>query len=106
MQAAALTLANQGKLDDACVEVHAFHRQLCETLVLDPAGGSGNFLYVALELVKRLEGEVMARLTELGKEQGALSLAGHTVDPHQFLRLELNPWAAAVAAVERQPPCS
>ncbi|GLS86704.1 DNA methyltransferase yeeA [Cypionkella aquatica] len=97
VQAAALTLANQGKLDDARAEVRAFHRQLCETLVLDPACGSGNFLYVALELMKRLEGEVIALLTELGEEQGALSLAGHTVDPHQFLGLELNPWAAAVA---------
>ena len=97
VQAAALTLANQGKLDEARAEVRAFHRQLCETLVLDPACGSGNFLYVALELMKRLEGEVMALLAELGDDQGALSLAGHTVDPHQFLGLELNPWAAAVA---------
>ena len=97
VQAAALTLANQGKLEDARAEVRAFHRQLCETLVLDPACGSGNFLYVALELMKRLEGEVMALLAELGEEQAALSLAGHTVDPHQFLGLELNPWAAAVA---------
>ena len=97
VQAAALTLANQGKLGDARAEVRAFHRQLCETLVLDPACGSGNFLYVALELMKRLEGEVIALLRELGEEQGALSLAGHTVDPHQFLGLELNPWAAAVA---------
>ena len=97
VQAAALTLANQGKLADARAEVRAFHRQLCETLVLDPACGSGNFLYVALELMKRLEGEVIALLRDLGEEQGALSLAGHTVDPHQFLGLELNPWAAAVA---------
>jgi hypothetical protein len=97
VQAAALTLANQGKLEDARAEVRTFHRQLCDIRVLDPACGSGNFLYVALELMKRLEGEVMALLAELGEEQGALSLAGHTVDPHQFLGLELNPWAAAVA---------
>ncbi|MCP6423656.1 hypothetical protein NL463_30550, partial [Klebsiella pneumoniae] len=31
------------------------------------------------------------------EEQGALALAGHTVDPHQFLGIEVNPWAAAVA---------
>ena len=97
VQAAALTLANMGKLDDARTEVRAFHRQLCDIRVLDPACGSGNFLYVALELMKRLEGEVIALLRDLGEEQGALSLAGHTVDPHQFLGLELNPWAAAVA---------
>ncbi len=97
VQAAALTLANQGKLEKARETVHAFHKQLCEIRVLDPACGSGNFLYVALELMKRLEGEVTALLAELGEEQGALSLAGLTVDPHQFLGIELNPWAAAVA---------
>ena len=97
VQAAALTLANQGKLEQARETVHAFHKQLCEIRVLDPACGSGNFLYVALELMKRLEGEVTALLAELGEEQGALSLAGLTVDPHQFLGIELNPWAAAVA---------
>ena len=97
VQAAAMTLANQGKLKEARDIVHAFHAQLCEIRVLDPACGSGNFLYVALELMKRLEGEVTALLAELGEDQAALSLAGHTVDPHQFLGLELNPWAAAVA---------
>ena len=97
VQAAALMLANQGKLPEARATVAAFHRQLCAVRVLDPACGSGNFLYVALELMKRLEGEVIALLAELGEDQAALALAGHTVDPHQFLGIELNPWAAAVA---------
>jgi len=97
VQGAALTLAAQDKLTEARDTVRSFHRKLCEVRVLDPACGSGNFLYVALELMKRLEGEVMALLRELGEDQGALALAGHTVDPHQFLGLELNPWAAAVA---------
>ncbi|EAQ07201.1 class I SAM-dependent DNA methyltransferase [Yoonia vestfoldensis] len=97
VQAAALTLAAQGKEDEARAAVRAFHDQLCDIRVLDPACGSGNFLYVALELMKRLEGEVTALLAELGEDQAALSLAGHTVDPHQFLGIELNPWAAAVA---------
>ncbi len=97
VQAAALTLANQGNLKDARATVEAFHRKLCDIRVLDPACGSGNFLYVALELMKRLEGEVTALLRDLGQDQAALGLAGHTVDPHQFLGLELNPWAAAVA---------
>jgi len=69
VQAAALTLANQGKLEDARAEARAFHRQLCDIRVLDPASGSGNFLYVALELMKRLEAGVMALLAELGEEQ-------------------------------------
>ncbi|WP_245894622.1 class I SAM-dependent DNA methyltransferase [Paracoccus indicus] len=97
VQGAALTLVNQGKDKEALAEVEAFHRRLCEIRVLDPACGSGNFLYVALELMKRLEGEVTALMADLGQDQVALSLAGHTVDPHQFLGIELNPWAAAVA---------
>ena len=97
VQAAALTLANQDNLKDARATVEAFHRRLCDIRVLDPACGSGNFLYVALELMKRLEGEVIALLRDLGQDQAALGLAGHTVDPHQFLGLGLNPWAAAVA---------
>lgn len=97
VQGAALTLAKQDKLEEARETVRAFHARLCDIRVLDPACGSGNFLYVALELMKRLEGEVTALLHDLGEEQAALSLAGHTVDPHQFLGLEKNPWAAAVA---------
>jgi len=97
IQASALHLAAQNREDEALDTVRAFHARLCEIRVLDPACGSGNFLYVALELMKRLEGEVTALLAELGEDQGALSLAGHTVDPHQFLGIELNPWAAAVA---------
>ena len=97
IQAAAVTLAGQDKLDEARRTVRDFHQRLCGVRVLDPACGSGNFLYVALELMKRLEGEVMALLRELGEDQGALALAGHTVDPHQFLGIEVNPWAAAVA---------
>ena len=97
VQGSALILAGQDKLAEARDTVRAFHRKLCDMRVLDPACGSGNFLYVALELMKRLEGEVMALLRDLGEDQGALALAGHTVDPHQFLGLELNPWAAAVA---------
>lgn len=61
--------------------------------------GSGNFLYVALELMKRLEGEVSAFLAEFGEDQDTLGLAGHTVDPHQFLGIEVSPWAAAVAEI-------
>ena len=42
--------------------MQAFHDKLCATRVLDPACGTGNFLYVSLELMKRLEGEVLDAL--------------------------------------------
>jgi len=96
-KAAAVTLDRQGKTNEAAAEVQRFHRRLCEVRVLDPACGSGNFLYVTLEHLKRLEGEVFNALDQLGHEQAALEMAGFTVDPHQLLGLEVNPRAAAIA---------
>jgi SAM-dependent methyltransferase len=86
-----------GHADAAIETTRAFHRQLCSTRVLDPACGSGNFLYVALEHMKRLEGEVLETLHALGDTQQSLEHTGLTVDPHQLLGLELNPRAAVVA---------
>jgi very-short-patch-repair endonuclease len=64
-------------------------------------------LYVTLEHLKRLEGEVLNALDELGDRQTGLALggeradaaAGETVDPHNLLGIELNPRAAAIAEV-------
>ena len=96
-QGAALLLAGEGKLAEARAEIHVFHRRLCEVRVLDPACGSGNFLYVTLEHLKRLEGEVLNQLEALGEATQRLDITGVTVDPHQLLGLELNPRAAAIA---------
>jgi len=99
VQAAAAALENQGKEDKAVEEIRDFHRKLCEIRILDPACGSGNFLYVTLEHMKRLEGEVLGTLTDLGAGQNLLEMQGNTVDPHQFLGLEINPRAAAIAEI-------
>ena len=99
---AALTKAEQARDEgdgkQAVAQLRAFHHQLCTTRVLDPACGTGNFLYVALEMMKQLEGEVLQALTDMGDRQANLSMSGEeSVDPHQFLGLELNPRAAAIA---------
>ncbi len=96
VRAAAITLATRGDLKAAIKEARAFHHRLCGIRVLDPACGSGNFLYVTLEHMKRLEGEVL-ELAESFGENMRLDLAGETVDPHQFLGLEINPRAATIA---------
>ena len=88
---------NAGNHPAAIETAQAFHRQLCSTRVLDPACGSGNFLYVALEHMKRLEGEVLETMQSLGETQQALEHTGLTVDPHQLLGIELNPRAAVIA---------
>lgn len=87
----------EGRTAEARRTVAAFHDRLCATRILDPACGTGNFLYVALELMKRLEDEVLEALAALGGQEALSGLEGHTVDPHQFLGLEINPRAAAIA---------
>ncbi len=99
---AAVALAGQGNLDSACKEVDLFHRRLCGIRVLDPACGSGNFLYVTMEHMKRLEGEVLDTLRQLGQGRGLFEESanvGFSVMPEQFLGIEANPMAAAVARV-------
>ena len=90
---AAATLYDEaGNRAEAIKTIRQFHERLCETRVLDPACGSGNFLYVSLELMKRLEGEVLNALREFGETHIPLL----TIDPHQFLGIEVNPRAAAI----------
>lgn len=79
-----------------------FHQYLCRVRVLDPACGSGNFLYVTLEHMKRLEGEVLQRLADFDAAGGAGQITskeggGEAVHPRQFLGIEVNHRAAAIA---------
>ncbi|WP_018872611.1 DNA methyltransferase [Thioalkalivibrio sp. ALJ16] len=99
VQVAAEAWLQQNKPDKALDELHRFHQRLREVRVLDPACGSGNFLYVALEHLKRLEGEVLNLIRDLSAGQATFDTEGLTVDPHQFLGLEINPRAAAIAEI-------
>lgn len=98
-QAASAQRQNEGKDKEARAELVKFLNRLTSVKILDPACGSGNFLYVTLEHLKRLEGEVLAAINGFG-QTGLLDLAGGTtVGPRQLLGLELNPRAAAIADV-------
>ena len=97
VQAAALLQAESGQLEKAIAEIASFQRRLASLRILDPACGSGNFLYVTLEHLKRLEGEVLNTLHELGAGQMMLEMESVTVSPQQFLGIEVNPRAAAIA---------
>ncbi|MCG3195523.1 MAG: hypothetical protein DIJKHBIC_04806 [Thermoanaerobaculia bacterium] len=81
----------------ALESVHAFHKRLAETRVLDPACGTGNFLYVTLDLMKRLESEVLGLLADLGETRQLLELEGLTVTLAQFQGIEIKPWAKEIA---------
>ncbi len=76
--------------------VQRFHHQLCSVRVLDPACGSGNFLYVTLEHLKRLEAEVLDQLQAFGDRNESIGDT-ETVTLRQLLGIELNERAAALA---------
>ncbi|WP_026461218.1 class I SAM-dependent DNA methyltransferase [Adhaeribacter aquaticus] len=96
---ASAILEDSGDEAGARKEIEAFHRRLCSVRVLDPACGSGNFLYVTLEHLKRLEGEVNEYLAHFPGQLGLDMTGGYTVTPAQLLGLEVNPRAAAIADV-------
>jgi type II restriction/modification system DNA methylase subunit YeeA len=73
--------------------VTAFIARLHTLRVLDPACGSGNFLYVAMQALKTLERDVIAYSQSIGVG-GFLTLG-----PRQFYGLEINPLAHELASV-------
>lgn len=98
-QAAAARLLEEDKPKEARAELLRFLNRLTSLRILDPACGSGNFLYVTLEHLKRLEGEVLAAINAYGQTALLELGGGTTVSPRQLLGLELNPRAAAIADV-------
>jgi len=97
VRVAATELIDQAKAEEARRTVETFHTRLAQTRVLDPACGTGNFLYVAMARMKELEGEVLDLLVDLGDDQYLAELTGHTITPENFLGIEINPRAAAIA---------
>ena len=64
------------------------------TTVLDPACGSGNFLYVSLQLLMDLEKEIIYHPLWAG-----LQLAARQVHPRQMYGIEIDPIAQALASI-------
>ena len=90
-------LLAKGKSTNAArVRLAAFQKKLAALIVLDPACGSGNFLYVALQLLLGLEKEVIT----------AAALIGFTFTPQvnvqQLRAIEINPYAYELAQVSVQ----
>lgn len=88
--------AARAKRAEARDLISDFLSRLARVRVLDPACGSGNFLYVTFAGLKALEGEVRAALRRFGQTE-RLELEGVAVTPHQMLGIELGARAAAVA---------
>lgn len=72
--------------------LHGFADEIADTRVLDPACGSGNFLYVALRQLLNLEKDVIALSANLG-----LGMFFPTVSPERLYGIEINEYAHELA---------
>jgi type II restriction/modification system DNA methylase subunit YeeA len=90
--------AELGKRTRALAEADAIHEAFIARLaafrVLDPACGSGNFLYLALRALKDIEHRANLEAEALGLPRGF-----PRVGPECVLGIELNPYAAELARV-------
>ena len=80
------------KQDDARATLDAFRKRLAGATVLDPACGSGNFLYIALRSLLDLEKQVIDYAAELGWHG-----LTPTVSPSQMMGIEIDHYAAELA---------
>ena len=108
VQAAVLQLEETGKKKDhsaAVQQLRDFHAWMRSLRFLDPACGSGNFLYVTMAAVKRIELEVLNEIERLSGGQGGLVL--DEVHPRQFFGIEGEALGArdrGADALDRLPP--
>ena len=81
--------------DHAHQQVRTFLAGLASVRILDPACGSGNFLYLALQALKDLEHAAIHDLAALLRAPPEPARVG----PHQLLGIERSPRAAELARI-------
>jgi hypothetical protein len=77
-------------------ELIALHGELCNYQVIDPACGSGNFLYVAYREMKKLEARIIDHLTDLEGEKPQFE---RLVSSKRFWGFDINAFAVELAKV-------
>ena len=87
-----LLAAKKPKRAQVLQALQGFLERLRTFRVLDPACGSGNFLYLALRTLKDIEHQVMLEAETLGLQRGFPA-----VGPEAVLGIEINPYAAELA---------
>ncbi|WP_420632244.1 class I SAM-dependent DNA methyltransferase [Candidatus Leptofilum sp.] len=76
-----------------------FAQEIASVRVLDPACGSGNFLYVALRQLLGLQKEVIAFAARKGLPAVGQPPIPLTVNPEQLYGIEINPYAHELAQI-------
>ena len=94
-EAAKSPATRRKRRNEAKRRYRAFLNRLRAFTVLDPACGSGNFLYLALQALKDLEHRVQFEAEVLGFERQFSVIIG----PANVKGIEINPYAAELARV-------
>lgn len=76
-----------------------FLSRLAQVRILDPACGSGNFLYLVLRGLQELEHQACLEFEFLFPESGKQSRTQTDTGPHNVWGIEVNPYAAELARV-------
>ena len=90
------TLINRAK---SVADLEALDERMRHYRVLDPACGSGNFLYLAYREMKRLEKHLFERIDELSPREEEKARRISFVTPRQFYGMDIIPFAVELAKV-------
>ncbi len=90
---------NQIEAADTLKRLRDLWQRMQDYTVLDPACGSGNFLYTAYRELKRLEARLFERMAELSGSYDASQRVFGFVSARQFYGLDINPFAVELAKV-------
>ncbi len=85
-------LPGPAAINRAEIRLDQFLKRLDDVRILDPACGSGNFLYLALQSLKDLEYRAIVEAEAMGLARRVV-LSG----PHNVKGIEINPYAAELA---------
>lgn len=85
----------QSQQEQAVRQLTAFQDRLAAVRVLDPAMGSGNFLYVTMRLLLDLEADVRETIRAITQNVPPAP----KVSPRQMLGMEVNPYAHEIAGM-------
>jgi type II restriction/modification system DNA methylase subunit YeeA len=84
---------------DTLKRLHQLWQRMHDFIVLDPACGSGNFLYIAYRELKRLEARLFERMAEKSGRLDPAQMMFGFVTARQFFGIDINPFAVELAKV-------
>ena len=84
---------------DTRKRLHQLWQRMHDFIVLDPACGSGNFLYIAYRELKRLEARLFERMAEKSGRLDPAQMMFGFVTARQFFGIDINPFAVELAKV-------